>query len=519
MKDLKGKAFEKIKMHKGYIALALSLFLLLTVIISLVPLSGDDWEWGTFLGEAQLDNWFKDYNGRYSGNLLIIALTRCLPLRSAVIAASLCALCFLPSMVAKRKGYVFVLLSTLLLLSAPRDVISQAVFWTSGFVNYIPPILLTFVYLFLVRDAFEKCEPVVSIGKLTATSAASMVIGFVSTMFMENVTIYILVLSLGLCVLCIVRHRRVWLPAVLHLCGSLIGTVVMFTNGVYGSIFEGGDTYRTAPAFDVEDIFSHLDKGLAYLLSRSYILLLVLCLVCLWVSLSAHKRGEKERTVLCACTAVNFISVIFLCIRKIPLACSALGAGMYMLGFSLALCTGVVTVAFICIKDSSQRLKMAVCLLGVPLLIGPMLFITPFPARCLMPPYVCLVAFTVIFAGGALEYCSPSKGAVKAIKISLACLCVAVATMYLVIFSSMCHYSRKRIEYINKQIEAGYTTVLAPRLPHLSYIHIGELDKPRWKNAYKEYYGVDRNVEIVIVSRDEFNSFVKDFDKEVDDEG
>ena len=40
------------------------------------PYSGDDWAWGSSIGLDRLSVFFKDYNGRYVGNLLVLVLTR-----------------------------------------------------------------------------------------------------------------------------------------------------------------------------------------------------------------------------------------------------------------------------------------------------------------------------------------------------------------------------------------------------------------------------------------------------------
>ena len=41
-----------------------------------LPLTGDDWTWGSNEGILRLQNKFADYNGRYVSNILEIILTR-----------------------------------------------------------------------------------------------------------------------------------------------------------------------------------------------------------------------------------------------------------------------------------------------------------------------------------------------------------------------------------------------------------------------------------------------------------
>ena len=64
--------FKKIRDNKYYILL----FLLFALLCYFFPYSGDDWAWGTQIGIDRLNIWFDNYNGRYAGNLLILAITR-----------------------------------------------------------------------------------------------------------------------------------------------------------------------------------------------------------------------------------------------------------------------------------------------------------------------------------------------------------------------------------------------------------------------------------------------------------
>lgn len=40
------------------------------------PYTGDDWAWGSSIGIERYNNFFKGYNGRYLGNIMVMILTR-----------------------------------------------------------------------------------------------------------------------------------------------------------------------------------------------------------------------------------------------------------------------------------------------------------------------------------------------------------------------------------------------------------------------------------------------------------
>ena len=75
--------------------LFLVLFLLLLVICYFFPYTHDDWAWGTQIGIDRLNSLFKDYNGRWLGNIFVIALTRSRIIRALIIALTLTGIIYL----------------------------------------------------------------------------------------------------------------------------------------------------------------------------------------------------------------------------------------------------------------------------------------------------------------------------------------------------------------------------------------------------------------------------------------
>ena len=51
-------------------------FVFVFLLSLLFPYSGDDWAWGSQIGLDRLAAHFEAYNGRYVGNLIVLALTR-----------------------------------------------------------------------------------------------------------------------------------------------------------------------------------------------------------------------------------------------------------------------------------------------------------------------------------------------------------------------------------------------------------------------------------------------------------
>ena len=70
-------------------------FLLFTVLAAMFPYTGDDWAWGSQIGMDRLHTFFDNYNGRYFGNFLILAISRSKALKVVLMALSYYICCYL----------------------------------------------------------------------------------------------------------------------------------------------------------------------------------------------------------------------------------------------------------------------------------------------------------------------------------------------------------------------------------------------------------------------------------------
>ena len=100
---------EKIIKNKKEFMFCGIFFLIAVCLVYLFPYSGDDWAWGSSLGIDRLNKWFDNYNGRYAGNLLVLALTRSNILKTIIIAIALTLFCILPKLYYK-SNHISVLL-------------------------------------------------------------------------------------------------------------------------------------------------------------------------------------------------------------------------------------------------------------------------------------------------------------------------------------------------------------------------------------------------------------------------
>ena len=79
-------------------------FGLIAILCYLFPYTGDDWAWGSKIGIDRLNNWFENYNGRYVGNLIVLAMTRSNLLKAVIMSFCLTGIVALCEYIFKRKN-------------------------------------------------------------------------------------------------------------------------------------------------------------------------------------------------------------------------------------------------------------------------------------------------------------------------------------------------------------------------------------------------------------------------------
>ena len=160
---------------------------------------------------------------------------------------------------------------------------------------------------------------------------------------------------------------------------------------------------------------------------------------------------------------------------------------------------------------------MILALLSIPVLIAPLLVVSPFGPRCVIPPYICLVLFSVLFVDGVLESLEIEEKIERiahlVLSVVTSCVVAAIIVYYICIQAVHYRYHKLRLEYIERQVERGYTTVVVPNFCHQELIQCGSMKRKYWQGAYRRYYNIDPNLRFVVVEMDEFDEWVEEFEK------
>lgn len=211
-------------------------FLFYLYLFSQTPYVHDDWDWGLSVGIEQLVT--ANINSRYTGNLLIVLMTRSRIFRDlfmALVAAAIpLYLVKLSGLNGKLGAVVFLLMNTVILTQDPA-IWKQTYGWTSGFANYVVSDLAVLVYFAIIERSFTSEKQEIR----TAALILMAIFAFAAQMFIENLTIWLLAADILAFALAMKAKRAARETGAL-LAGAVLGTVAMFSSSIYGSIVESG---------------------------------------------------------------------------------------------------------------------------------------------------------------------------------------------------------------------------------------------------------------------------------------
>lgn len=225
--------------------------ILLLILCMLFPYTGDDWAWGSTIGLERLATLFKNYNGRYAGNIIVLILSRFKFLRIICVSLVLYFIVYFQYILINKKKFTLFLLDCSLLLLIPKSIFREAVVWTSGFTNYALPTFLIILYFVMInRKLFSKL-----------TIFFMFILGFITALFVEHITIYIIVINILLLLYTFIKNKKYkkfnqLSKYISYLIGATLGAILMFSNGAYRSIINNTDTYRDIPTSGINSIIS-----------------------------------------------------------------------------------------------------------------------------------------------------------------------------------------------------------------------------------------------------------------------
>lgn len=474
-------------------------FLFTALLCYLFPYSGDDWAWGSQIGIDRLNVWFADYNGRYVGNLIEIAMTHSNLIKTLVMALGLTGIIYLAERISGHPWAFYVTLVCLILM--PRPVLRQAVIWTAGYSNYVTSIFFTLVFIAYVYPIFQREMPKRKLWHCIPL----LVLGVISTLIVEHITIYNVVLSVGVIIYTIAAHRRIIASHAAYFLGAVAGTVYMFSNGAYHSIANNQDEYRQMAK---DDIIGQSIQNYVQIITRNLTLVnvcvnLAILIVCFLLFRQCIAITERKwvryigQCCLIVMTAFNAWALL-----------SYLGIYDYtkqdLLLYTEAILVIIYILALIifCIQVGLRKKclwKLLFWNAGILCVTAPLLVVNPIGERCFFATYI-LFILLLLELGTQLEGNTVSD-ILNGKLLRQICISISVAGLafYLNIFTSIHQADCDRLERIRQQVADGKTSVEILYLPYEEYVWTATPTEEAWAERYKLFYGLPEDLELKAV--------------------
>ncbi|MDO4475321.1 MAG: DUF6056 family protein [Lachnospiraceae bacterium] len=493
---------ERLKKYTPYLVI----LCMLLGLCWLFPYTGDDWAWGSSIGIERLNTWFYNYNGRYLGNIMALIMTRS-NLVKTVLMAVLLGICIW-GIVKVGRNRLALPLTCFLLVFVPRLIFRQAVVWTAGFSNYVVSAALVMLY---VVEAYPYLHETVNEDKWKISPVkivAFPVLGFLSSLLMENMTIYGVVVSLVMVGYCLIRWKKLPLHLLTYSAGTIGGAIYMFSNLAYHSIQTGEDTYRTM-ASGTGGLLSRAWENYStviapQLVQDSFVLNLALIAVLMLAFGSLRKEMNGACRMLCAGSIglmLLYVSASLLTGQYLTSAHGEIMQRWEVLGTIVFLAALLVGSTVISVYGKRFWETLFVNCSWLCMLL-PLLFVTPIGGRCLFSIYL----FEILLAVELIGQCDlkeDSEGQ-RNLRRGLALAALGGMAFYYVIFLANYKTDRSRLAYIRRQVEKGQTEIRIRQYPYEDYLWCATPQTGSvWETRYKLYYHLPEEISLLPVAYSE----------------
>lgn len=478
-------------------------FIIITAIFYFVPYAHDDWAWGTQIGLERLQNYFDNYNGRWAGNILVLLLTRYRLFKAIFTSITMVVIVELINRIINKKNSKITYVVTALIMLMPYAIIAQTLSWTSGFSNYVISFALVLIFIYLNIDIINHDE---NIKSKKILMVPLLFLGFIASLFLENLTIYNLLLVIFLIIYQLFKSKKVKIENISYFVGSIAGAILMFSNSAYHNIANANDGYRTIEQgnFIIRGIKTYFSTIYKFLIQDNFIInifigVLILLIIINFIKNSKDLSRKKRFTLgINSVIITGYITyIVFLTISGnsnvfITEKYQTLIEGVMAILFFLA----ILISSVIAINNKKVKQRIVFYLISIVVLTGPLLVVTPIGPRNFFMSYV---LFAMV--GCELFNYIDKKESIY-IKNVLITITLGLLLFYFSIFSYVYKIECERINYIkdNQKTDILYL----PNLPYEKYMQHSNPYGEVFVERFKIFYGIKESQQVKFVDYEKF---------------
>lgn len=442
--------------------------ILLVILVTLFIPTGDDWAWGTTIGVQRLLDLFKNYNGRYAGNILILLLTRSNIFRIIFMSTTFISIIYILNKYINKNIKYYILISTMFLLM-PKEIFAETIVWSSGFVNYTISLLIILFSFYFVNKNIKTDK--------MYNFIVVFILGFLGNLFMENYTIYQVFLSLFFLLYYSIKNKKINKLCLIYFIGNLCGALLMFTNGAYMNVVNATDTYRSINV----SISSRILDGIIPKLNN-YTFINILILLSFYKIYKMDNRKSIKLFLL-----LLFIEPAYNIIILLNPNLKILLSYTKYLDFLIYL-TFIISMLYLTInlKDKKLKYNLLFYFISIIILCGPLLFVNPIGARNFLIIYVLEILFSITLFSKSYN--------VNNFKV-LEKFNIFYLIIYIGIYGYIYYFNMKELDHIRTSTKNNEQCVEVRKNYYKGYLWSYDvLDNPEFLHRYKKFYKIDSDI-------------------------
>ena len=427
-------------------------------------ISSDDIWWAFVPSMKEL---FQSYNpnGRYFTNVLTYLCCHYICFRDVFYILTMSGFAFFTAKLLNSDmdfKWLHWFFTVLIFFFTPSFFYAYVLNWTSGFPNYVFPLILLFGYFLYCEPLYENKLPtggaVVALLFLTA--------GFLGSLCIEHITIYNVLFGIFIIVFSLTTIKKVRLANIFFLVGAIAGSILMFSAHNYSDILSTGEDAIGFRSFEFNffDIMTKIYTEIIPNFTRSYFLIhavIAISIIMLYIYKFRNYEKKPKWAKICLTVIILFFFYSFLSCngQELVITSTAYRERAFETAFVFVYIISLLYMVYH-ILSGPERIKAVLYLLSAVMTVAPFIVINPITSRCF---FVCFI-FWCLFA---LRLLGSAVTILKMPEYSLLHSIAVMASCGILGFLSFDDISNKyvdvlRVKYIKEQLDTNQR--------HLNYI-------------------------------------------------
>lgn len=480
--EIKSKKTSEGKVKRKYIKIIILCLgmIMIAFLMWCAPMMVDDYSFSSFSNYKMKDKLFyvlKYGNGRLLGNMGVLYLLQFPVLKIAIkTIVIILVIIMIDKNTQFAKSKEGVILSFLLIMGMEPQMFAQVFTWTSGFQNYIPPVLCMLLCMKIVLEGTEnrKFLKAFLIG----------IVGICGQLFVEHSTVIILVFAI-LILNFNLKNRKNVLYASMWVGSTIVGTIIMYTIPKIFYVPNVNEGYQKLNLMGIKPFIISIVGNTLQISEKYSENFFLWCIISGLVICIIRKNTNKNRR-LAGLSEIVLVSYPSYCVVNYLLTQNRwydprFGGIVYKIFLCCLLLAYLISVIYGIsnIVIENIRLKAFVCLGGAVFSVLPLLIVYPIGSRCLFHSYTFMVMLTVLI----FKYHVSTSGYQVEIfwKKIFITLSVILSICLIFVFLNIRYVDTQKHLYIQEELKKGSKEIIIPKLPY-RYVHYNE------NNMIEEYY-------------------------------